>query len=69
MRVDCSAAWLSQVAKLVDGFNGFLDEFESLLSGSEILMARTQGVGVLPAALAINAGVNRARPARQRREL
>ena len=57
VRVDCSAAWLSQVAKLVDGFNGFLDEFESLLSGSEILMARTQGVGVLPAALAINAGV------------
>jgi NADH-quinone oxidoreductase subunit D len=57
VRVDCSAAWLSQVAKLVNGFNGFLDEFERLLSGSEILLARTQGVGVLPAALAINAGV------------
>src|ERR1700690_313974 len=57
VRVDCSAEWLSQAAKLVAGFNGFLDEFEQLLTGNEILMARTQGVGVLPRELAINAGV------------
>ena len=57
VRVDCSAEWLSQAAKLVAGFTGFLDEFEKLLTGSEILMARTQGVGVLPRELAINAGV------------
>jgi NADH-quinone oxidoreductase subunit D len=57
VRVDCSAEWLSQAAKLVAGFNGFLDEFEQLLTGNEILMARTQGVGVLPSELAINAGV------------
>ncbi len=57
VRVDCSEAWLGQAAKLVAGFTGFLDEFEQLLTGSEILMARTQGVGVLPRELAINAGV------------
>ena len=57
VRVDCSAEWLNQAAKLVAGFNGFLDEFEKLLTGNEILMARTQGVGVLPRELAINAGV------------
>jgi NADH-quinone oxidoreductase subunit D len=57
VRVDCSPEWLSQAAKLVEGFTGFLDEFEKLLTGNEILMARTQGVGVLPAKLAINAGV------------
>jgi NADH-quinone oxidoreductase subunit D len=57
VRVDCSAEWLSQATKLVAGFTGFLDEFEQLLTGSEILMARTQGVGVLPRELAINAGV------------
>jgi NADH-quinone oxidoreductase subunit D len=57
VRVDCSAEWLNQAAKLVAGFNGFLDEFEQLLTGNEILMARTQGVGVLPRELAINAGV------------
>src|SRR5271155_2583883 len=57
VRVDCSAEWLGQAAKLVAGFGGFLDEFEKLLTGNEILMARTQGVGVLPRELAINAGV------------
>jgi NADH-quinone oxidoreductase subunit D len=57
VRVDCSADWLSRAAKLVAGFSGFLGEFEELLTGNEILMARTQGVGVLPPALAINAGV------------
>jgi NADH-quinone oxidoreductase subunit D len=57
VRVDCSAEWLGQAAKLVAGFGGFLDEFEELLTGNEILMARTQGVGVLPPELAINAGV------------
>jgi NADH-quinone oxidoreductase subunit D len=56
VRVDCSAEWLRQAAALVVGFQGFLDEFEKLLTGNEILMARTQGVGVLPAELAINAG-------------
>ena len=57
VRVDCSAEWLGQAAKLVAGFGGFLDEFEQLLTGNEILMARTQGVGVLSSELAINAGV------------
>src|ERR1700722_4887288 len=57
VRVDCSAEWLGQGAKLVAGFNGFLDEFEQLLTGNEILMARTQGVGVLSPELAISAGV------------
>jgi NADH-quinone oxidoreductase subunit D len=57
VRVDCSAQWLGQTAKLVGNFNGFLDEFEKLLTGNEILMARTQGVGVLPRELAINAGI------------
>jgi NADH-quinone oxidoreductase subunit D len=57
VRVDCSPEWLRQTSKLVGAFGGFLDEFEQLLTGNEILMARTQGVGVLPRELAINAGV------------
>ena len=56
-RVDPSAEWLAATRKLVDGYGAFLDEFEALLSGNEIVMARTQGVGRLPAALAVNAGV------------
>ena len=36
---------------------GFVDEFEQLLTGNEILMARTQGVGILRPELAVNAGI------------
>src|SRR5215813_4413026 len=56
-RCDLPAGWLEQAKKVVDEFPGFLDEFEALLNENEILMARTQGVGVLPCDLAINASV------------
>jgi NADH-quinone oxidoreductase subunit D len=56
-RVDPSPEWLAAASTLVDGFPRFLDEFEELLTGNEIMLARTQGVGVLPHDLAINAGV------------
>src|ERR1700761_8657297 len=52
VRVDCSQQWLASTAKLVSSFGGFLDEFEQLLTGNEILTARTQGVGVLSRELA-----------------
>ncbi len=57
LRVDCTAAWLDEVRQLVAGLPRFVDEFEALLRENEILMARTQGVGVLSRELAINAGV------------
>ena len=56
-RVDPTPEWLAATRKLVDGFPRFLDEFESLLRGNEIFMARAQGVGRLSAQLAVNAGV------------
>jgi NADH-quinone oxidoreductase subunit D len=56
-RCDAPAGWLEQARKIVESDPRFLDELENLLSGNEILMARTQGVGVLPAELAVNAGV------------
>ncbi len=56
-RVDLPAGWLEQAKTVVAAFPKFLDEFEALLNGNEILMARTQGVGVLSKELAINAGV------------
>lgn len=57
VRVDTPAAWLGQVRSLTEEFPRFLDEFERLLMENEILMSRTQGVGVLSPELAINAGV------------
>src|SRR5262245_54972585 len=56
-RVDLPPDWLEQAKKVGENFPRFLDEFENLLSENEILIARTQGVGKLPAELAINASV------------
>src|SRR5436309_1104111 len=56
-RVDPSGAWLAAARKVVAGLPQFVDEFEALLSGNEILMARTQGIGVLRPDLAVNAGI------------
>ena len=56
-RTDATPAWLEAARALADGYGAFLDEFEELLTGNEILMARTQGIGRLPAKLAVSAGV------------
>ena len=57
VRVDCTPEWLEETRQLVGRLPRFVDEFERLLRGNEILMARTQGVGVLPRELAVSAGV------------
>jgi NADH-quinone oxidoreductase subunit D len=41
----------------VENYPRFLDEYERLLAENEILIARTQGVGVLPRELAVNASI------------
>jgi NADH-quinone oxidoreductase subunit D len=56
-RVDASPEWLTAARKLASGYGAFLDEYERLITGNEILMARTQGVGVLSSELAISAGI------------
>jgi NADH-quinone oxidoreductase subunit D len=56
-RCDLPAGWIEQAGRVVAEFPRFLDEFEALLTGNEILMSRTQGVGVLPRDLAVNAGI------------
>lgn len=56
-RCDLPEGWLERARKVVDEYPAFLDEFETLLNENEILMSRTQGVGVLPAKLAVAASV------------
>ena len=56
-RCDCRRAGSSRPSRWWTSFPRFLDEFEALLNENEILMARTQGVGVLPRELAVNAGI------------
>ena len=57
-RVDMPAGWLEQAQNVVREFPRFLDEYENLLVSNEILMERTQGIGVLSKELAINAGMS-----------
>ena len=56
-RCDLPAGWIEQAQRVVDEFPQFLEEFEALLNENEILMSRTQGVGVLSRELTINAGI------------
>jgi NADH-quinone oxidoreductase subunit D len=56
-RCDAPPGWLDQVRTVVDAFPGFLDEFETLLNENEILMARTQGVGIVSRELVVNASL------------
>ncbi|HEV2462709.1 MAG TPA: NADH-quinone oxidoreductase subunit D [Acidobacteriaceae bacterium] len=58
VRVDTPPQWLEQVRTLIGEFPRFLDEFEALLMENEILLSRTQGVGVLPSELAVSAGTS-----------
>ncbi|MBV9462981.1 MAG: NADH-quinone oxidoreductase subunit D [Verrucomicrobiae bacterium] len=56
-RVDLSEPLLRKIHDMVDHFPYFLDEYEKLLTDNEIILARSQGVGVLSPELAVNASV------------
>ena len=56
-RADPPPGWLDAARTLVGGFPRFLDEYEALITGNEIVMARMQGVGRLSGELAVQAGV------------
>jgi NADH-quinone oxidoreductase subunit D len=56
-RNDLPAGWLEEARDLVSRYPRFLDEFERFLNENEILLARTQGVGVLKPDLAVNASI------------
>ena len=57
IRCEPPEGWLDEARGLVQRFPRFLDEFELLLTTNEIVMGRTQKVGILPAPLAINASI------------
>jgi len=57
VRCDAPAGWIEQAKSVVSKFPKFLEEFEALITGNEIVRSRTQGVGVLSKELAINAGI------------
>ena len=56
-RVDASPEWIKAAQKVAANYSEFLDEYETLITGNEILMARTQNVGILSPELAVSAGI------------
>lgn len=56
-RVDLPPGWLDDARKVAADYPRFLDEFENLLTGNEILLSRTQEIGVLSRELAISGSV------------
>jgi NADH-quinone oxidoreductase subunit D len=57
VRCDVSDSWLARTREVVAKFEPFMDEFETLIAQNEIVLARTQGIGVLPKELAISASI------------
>ncbi len=56
-REDLPIGFLDRARLLVANYPRFLDEFERLLTGNEIIRQRTQRVGILPKELAVDASV------------
>jgi len=57
-RTDLTPDWLRKARRTLDEIEQALDEFDRLITGNEIVMARLQNIGVLPGTLAINAGIS-----------
>ena len=51
---DIPPEFLPALKKFVKEMPGYIDEYDQLLATNEILLARTKGVGILPANLAVN---------------
>jgi NADH-quinone oxidoreductase subunit D len=58
VRVNLTDENVATAKDIATRFPRFLDEFEKLLTNNEVLLARTQRVGILPKELAINVGIS-----------
>ncbi|TRZ95691.1 MAG: NADH-quinone oxidoreductase subunit D [Dehalococcoidia bacterium] len=55
---DIPEEFLPALKRFVAEMPGFIDEYDQLLAGNEILLVRSKGVGVLPEELAINSAAS-----------
>ena len=54
---DFPAEFMPALHTLIDQMPAYIDEYDALLKGNEILQARTKGVGILTREMAINSSV------------
>ena len=55
---DLTPGWASRLLSFLARFERAIDEYEELITGNEVFMARTVGVGVIPPELGIAYGVS-----------
>ena len=55
---DLPDEFLPALKKFVETMPGYIDEYDQLLAENEVLLARTKGVGILPAETAINCSIS-----------
>ncbi len=55
---DLPAGWLAETKTTLDKIRRFCDEMEDLLLGNAIFEARTRGIGVIPADIALSYGLS-----------
>jgi NADH-quinone oxidoreductase subunit D len=58
MMADLPAGWIDQLVQWIEGFLPVLDEVDTLLTNNGIWIGRTQGVGSISAADAVNWGLS-----------
>jgi len=55
---DLPKGWIAETKTVMDKIRGFCDQMEDLLLGNEIFEARTRGIGVIPAEVALGYGLS-----------
>ncbi len=55
---DLPEEFIPTLKRFIDEMPGYIDEYDQLLAENEIVLARSKGVGILPADKAINASVS-----------
>lgn len=58
LKDDLPKGWIAETKKAMEKMRSFCDECEDLLIGNEIFQARTRGIGVIPADVALSYGLS-----------
>jgi NADH-quinone oxidoreductase subunit D len=58
LKDDLPKGWIAETKEAMRRIRGYCDELEDLLMGNEIFEARTRGVGVIPADVALSYGMS-----------
>jgi NADH-quinone oxidoreductase subunit D len=57
LKDDLPAGWIAETRQVMKKLRNFCDEIEDLLFGNAIFQTRTRGIGVIPAAVALQYGL------------